>query len=229
MCLNAFRERCLGFSIRGTPVGCVAVEILLSGNGLQLSKRFCTNLRAFCFRAGIAIVADEILTGFRCQCTPTVLLSDEVNLQPDFIVLGKFIGCGVVLQDKSVSNTMWLQRRRRYPTTNCSMDQLLGLSSVLRKVFEVLQRDPTIFHKVETAVKEVHPSAVGRGLIWFFNRSGTRAVPAPQGVKRLLIKLFPTTSIRQFKTALSSHSCLGQKLTRHVKSFQSLVREFSVK
>ena len=117
----------------------------------------------------------------------------------------------------------------RYPTTNCSLDQLLALSSVLRKVFEVLQRDPTIFHKVETAVKEVHPSAVGRGLIWFFNRSGTRAVPAPQDVKRILVKLFPTKWMSQFKTDLRSYSCLGEKLTRHLKSFQSVVREFSLK
>lgn len=39
VCLTALQERFLGFAMRGTPVGCILVELLLSGNGLQLSSR----------------------------------------------------------------------------------------------------------------------------------------------------------------------------------------------
>ena len=82
VCFTALKERVLGFTMKGTPVGCILVELLLSGNGLQLSERFCKKLRHFCTRMGIAIVADEILTGFRCASKPTVLFSDRVGLIP---------------------------------------------------------------------------------------------------------------------------------------------------
>ena len=39
-CLTAFKERTLGFAMRGTPVGSLCLELILSGNGLQLSRRF---------------------------------------------------------------------------------------------------------------------------------------------------------------------------------------------
>ena len=131
LCLISLQERVLSFSMKGMPVGSISVELVLSGNGLQLSRRFCTKLRKFCTRTGIAIIADEILTGFRCSCNPTVLFSDTVGLQPDFIVLGKFIGCGLVLRDKSMTSTPWMMKQCRFPTTNCSVDQLKGMSAAM--------------------------------------------------------------------------------------------------
>ena len=44
-CLSAINERFLAFAMRGTPVGSICLELILSGNGLQLSRRFCQNLR----------------------------------------------------------------------------------------------------------------------------------------------------------------------------------------
>lgn len=229
ICLATFKERVLGFSMRGTPVGCVSVELILSGNGLQLSKRFCTSLREFCTRVGITIVVDEILTGFRCACVPTVLFADQVGLQPDFIVLGKFIGCGLVLQDKTITSTTWVNKGRRYPTTNCSVDQLLSMTAVLRKTSEILTSNPQLFKMVEEAVREVHPSSVGRGLIWFFNRADARAIPAPKGVKRLLVKLFDggSKNMESFRSLLGSYDTYGKSLTRHIKDFQYLIDEFA--
>ena len=79
-CLCAFKERVFGFAMRGTPVGSLCLELILSGNGLQLSRRFCGKLGRICTRLGIAIIAGEILTGFRCTADPTVLLSDTLGL-----------------------------------------------------------------------------------------------------------------------------------------------------
>ena len=114
-CLDALRERLLGFAMRGTPVGVISLELVLSGNGLQLSPRFCQNLRTLCTRTNVSIVADEILTAFRCCSEPTVFLSDLVGLEPNFLVIAKFIGCGLVLVDDSMKKTKWEKRKRRYP------------------------------------------------------------------------------------------------------------------
>ena len=97
-------------SIQGTMSGVLHERntswLCLRGDSLEwkrsAAKQFCTNLRTFCSRAGIAIVADEILTGFRCQCNPTVLLSDQVNLQPDFITLAHLWSMVSHVQDQVV-------------------------------------------------------------------------------------------------------------------------------
>ena len=168
--------------MRGTPVGSICLELILSGNGLQLSRRFCENLRELCTKADVSIIADEILTGFRCAHDHPVLLSDDLYLNPDFIVLGKFLGCGVVLQDNTMKSTSWtLRKERRLPTTNCPMILVDRLSLVLNKYVELLGRDPFVIQHVGEVVKEVFPSAEGRGLIWFIEDNHTREVPAPQG------------------------------------------------
>lgn len=181
-CLSAINERFLAFAMRGTPVGSICLELILSGNGLQLSRRFCQNLRKLCTKAGVSIIADEILTGFRCAHGGTVLLSDDLYLNPDFIVLGKFLGCGVVLQDKTMKSTSWTKyKQRRLPTTNCPMILVENLSLVLIKYVELLAKNPFTIQKVGKVVKGVFPSAEGRGLIWFIEDNHTREVPAPKG------------------------------------------------
>ena len=75
---------------------------------------------------------DEILTGFHCvnDDSDTVLLSDELFLNSDFIVLGKFLlGCGVVLQDMSLKSTSWTARKER------RMPVLVVVSPSLRDFF----------------------------------------------------------------------------------------------
>ena len=237
-CISALQERMLAFAWRGTPVGSLCLELILSGNGLQLSRRFCEKLRTFCTKTGVAIIADEILTGFRCVANPTVLLSDFLQLNPDFIVLGKFIGCGVVLQDKSMKTTSWTSReKRRYPTTNCPMITVDRLSAVLHKFVDLVHVDPQVYNKVGDVVAGVFPSAEGLGLIWFIEDNKTRAVPAPQGVKRLLFKVMRCSEreLMQLEQRLRNLS-LGPKprgvsmgsLGRHITKFRSVSREFVI-
>ena len=48
---------------------------------------------------------------------------------------------------------------------------------------KILKSNPGIFDEVEKMVRWEYPNAVGRGLIWFFNNTFKRAVPAPEGVQ----------------------------------------------
>ena len=242
-CLDTLKERLLGFATRGTPVGTICLELLLSGNGLQLSRRFCEKLRSLCTKTGIAIVADEILTGFRCVSEPTVLLADHLGLKPDFIVLGKFIGCGIVIKDTSMTTTSWSKKHRRYPTTNCPVVQLEQLSSVLFTVMNILEEEPTVFKAFEDVVTTVvKDKCEGRGLIWFVEDNITREVPAPGGVKRLLFKITRVSkwkglnwtmlkgrlhrlSVVDLTRTRSSPSPLGS-LGRHIQNFRIISQEF---
>ena len=234
-CLRSLMDRALGFAMRGTPVGSLCLELVLSGNGLQLSRRFCEKLRTFCTRTGIAIIADEILTGFRCTAEPTVLLSDTLNLNPDFIVLAKFIGCGLVLQDKSMSTTKFSGRQRRWPTTTCPMVTVDHLSMVLHKFLGLVHKNSGVFDQVGNVVEELFPeTSEGRGLIWFIEDNRTPAVPAPFGVQRLLFKLMPTSVPR---LAALKQRLLNLPKTRrskrqpgqlglHIQQFRSVSCEF---
>ena len=77
-------------------MGEITLELVLNGNGLQLSPTFCT-------RTNVSIFVDEILTSFRCCVVDkTVLWSDVVGLRPNFVVIVKFIGCAVILEDISM-------------------------------------------------------------------------------------------------------------------------------
>ena len=235
-CLSTLKERLLGFAMRGTPVGSLCLELILSGNGLQLSRRFCEKLRTLCTKTGVAIIADEILTGFRCVSDPTVLLSDALALKPDFIVLGKFIGCGVVLKDYEVMTTSWSSRKkRRYPTTNCPMVQLEHLSVLLHKYHSLLQKVPKLFNKVGEVVTDVFPSSSeGFGLIWFIEDNRTREVPAPKGVRRLLFKIIScsTQDMVDLKERLRHLPVTRRRGGRmglfeeHILKFRSVSEEF---
>ena len=232
-CLSAFKERTLAFAMRGTPVGSLCLELILSGNGLQLSRRFCENLRTICTRQGVSIIADEILTGFRCTARPTVLLSDTLHLSPDFIVLGKFIGCGLVLQDKSLGTSRFLGRTRRYPTTSCPMVTVDHLEQVLRKFVPLVEEYPEVYDNVSTVVNEVFPkTSEGRGLIWFIEDNICGAVPAPYGVRRLLLKLIRRKELPVLKARLANLSTIPRsrrkpgKFAVHIEKFRSVSEEF---
>ena len=229
--LHTIQERMLGFACRGTPVGCIVLELVLSGNGLQLSKRFCELLRTLCTRTDVTIVVDEILTGFRCCSSPTVLLSDVLGLKPNYIVLAKFIGCGLILEDTKMRQNKFLWRARRYPTTNCPVEQVLGIKLALSQAVNGIVQAPDLFDRVEETIRKEFPSAIGRGLLWFFNCIVATPIPAPKGVKRLLFKIFPPTDdeIQQMLAILRDYRALevGDSLNKHVMLFQKVVRDFA--
>ena len=221
----------LGFACRGTPVGCIVLELVLSGNGLQLSKRFCELLRTLCTRTDVTIVVDEILTGFRCCSSPTVLLSDVLGLKPNYIVLAKFIGCGLILEDTKMRQNKFLWRARRYPTTNCPVEQVLGIKLALSQAVNGIVQAPDLFDRVEETIRKEFPSAIGRGLLWFFNCIVASAIPAPKGVQRLLFKIFPPSDVelKQMVQQLRDLRILevGDSLNKHVALFQQVVCDFA--
>ena len=71
------------------------------------------------------------------------------DIYPDFIVLGKFIGCGLVLQDFSLGTFKFLARTRRAPTINCPMVTVENLFSlIVVKFMELFTDYPEVFENV---------------------------------------------------------------------------------
>ena len=145
-------------------------------------------------------------------------------------MLGKFIECGLVLQNISLAKTSWMSQVRRYPTTNCSVEQLKGLSLVLKTTSKILETCPDLYDKVEETLRNVHPTAIGRGLIWLFNQSTAQEIPAPKGVRRLLIKVLHGGAREQrlFRSVLTSiKTDGGDSLTKNILEFQHVIRQFA--
>ena len=81
-------------------------------------------------------------------------------------MIAKFIECGVILDDISMRTSKWEKRKRRYPTTNYVVYQLLNVQKVIECVLKLRKPNPGIFEKL---VQSEYPNTIGRGrgLIWF--------------------------------------------------------------
>ena len=177
--------------MRGTPVGVICFEIMLSDNGLRLSPQLCQLLDRLTTNVGVALVVDEILTCGRVCASLTILLCDQVGIQPDFIV----IGCGIVLRE-SKGKKDWRVGPRRYPTTNCSIDQALLVQKCLESFLRYLKDNENVYTAVENTIRRRCPEVIGKGLIWILNVIDQEAVPAAAGAERVPVKLIPLKNRR---------------------------------
>ena len=103
-CIVSLHKRLFVAKFKGAPYKCLLLELLLSGCGCELSSRFLKSLGKLCKAFSIVIIADEILTAGRAGPGLAMTLSqpEEFIQQVHFITIGKFTGCGVVLEKVSV-------------------------------------------------------------------------------------------------------------------------------
>lgn len=96
-CIRMFQVKLAGLQLKQIPCTAVFFEIVLSGNGMRLSRRFCRRFQAICVASGIAMVIDECMTAGRCSFSDnSCLLSDTYELKPLFVTVGKMFGAGKV-------------------------------------------------------------------------------------------------------------------------------------
>ena len=94
-CIKAFQIKLAGLQLRSIPCTAVFFEIVLSGNGMRLSQRFCKRFAAICEASKIAMVIDECMTAGRCSFSDnSCLLCDFYELKPLFVTVGKQFGAG---------------------------------------------------------------------------------------------------------------------------------------
>lgn len=77
----------------GHDIACIIVEPIPANNGLLLQdKSFLECLRLKCYKHGVLLIFDEVISGFRVGFEGAAGLYD---IQPDIITYGKIIGGGM--------------------------------------------------------------------------------------------------------------------------------------
>ena len=89
-------ETSLKTLVRPEDLAAVILEPVLGEGGFLVPPApFITELRAFCDRHGIVLIADEIQSGF--GRTGTMFASERLNLRPDLMTVAKSIAGGLPL------------------------------------------------------------------------------------------------------------------------------------
>lgn len=74
----------------------VIIELFQSNGGMiPMPEGYIETVREICTRNGVALIADEVQTAF-CRCGD-IFASNELNADPDLIVMGKAFGAGFPL------------------------------------------------------------------------------------------------------------------------------------
>lgn len=77
----------------GHDVACIIVEPVPANNGLLLQRRsFLQCLRLKCYKYGVMLIFDEVISGFRVGFEGA---AGYYDIQPDIITFGKIIGGGM--------------------------------------------------------------------------------------------------------------------------------------
>lgn len=77
----------------GDDIACIIIEPIPANNGLLLqSKSFLECLRLKCYKYGVLLIFDEVISGFRVGIEGAAGL---YGIQPDIITYGKIIGGGM--------------------------------------------------------------------------------------------------------------------------------------
>lgn len=75
------------------PIGAVLIEPIQGRGGIRVApNEFMKNLRAFCDREKIVLIADEVFTGF--GRTGSLFACEKSGIVPDLMTLGKGMGGG---------------------------------------------------------------------------------------------------------------------------------------
>ena len=100
-CLEHLHILCLYNKVMKNKVTCILMEITLASNGSSLSGHALSILGELAHLHDFGIVVDEIMTGGR---TKTMLLTMEkpkiFQKAVEFITMGKWLKCGMVLGSK---------------------------------------------------------------------------------------------------------------------------------
>jgi 4-aminobutyrate aminotransferase-like enzyme len=132
-CLRRIEELLARGAPDGSAIGTVVVEPIQGRAGVRVPPDgFMSALSTLARRAGVLVVADEVLTGMG-RCGPT-FASTLVGLKPDVICVGKALGAGLpvsaCLADESVMRA-WPESTGEAIHTSTFLGHPLGCAAAL--------------------------------------------------------------------------------------------------
>lgn len=198
-CLDHLHETLLFAFFSGRPYKAILLEYILGGNGAELSCEFLTSLSYLLKLFGVVVIADEVLTGGRVGpgIAMTTNMPREFQKCVEFITLGKFMGCGLVLQRKQPKPVdVGLSLRGFSTSADCGLASKL-LEEVVTRINAGLleERHELVLRKMNCSSPATKEDWWGHGLLLFFAykrpqiKKGLKSRALPRLEKSKLMKL----------------------------------------
>ena len=113
-CLEYLEWKLFVAVLKGRKIKVLLMELLLAGNGGELSHRFLVKLAKLLKTFGVGLIIDEVMTGGRVgpdSMAFTSTLPDEVIERVKYLTMGKIFNCGLVLERAHKKPTMRVKAR----------------------------------------------------------------------------------------------------------------------
>jgi hypothetical protein len=196
-CLLALHKRILIRWMAGDPYRAIFLELMLCGNGGELSTDFLEKLGFLAKKYRIKIIVDEVMTGGRVG--PKMAMTSQTPIsfrnQVEYITMGKVFNCGVVL--KKIPNRPNVNEERRGNSTH------LEAGEACMKWSEIQDRLERDFHQsrrnqVLSAFKlRDNEESWGKGCLIFTSKSRTWV---SKGLKLRLLPMLESRKLRKGTT-----------------------------
>jgi hypothetical protein len=165
-CAMELHHRCLLAKMEGRQVKCLFLELMLCGNGGELSDRFLNHLAIVSKLHGFSLIVDECITGGRIG--PTMLLTQSKPTAfrscVSHVTMSKWMGVGLVLRSKQTES------KREKPPFPRGMTTQLCTDDALYCWDAAVQRLPFIDGRRRTVINAMKVNATltwGKGLLIF--------------------------------------------------------------
>ena len=135
-CLRLLQKKLLSriLNPKAKEVRVILLEYLLSGNGGELRVEFLVKLGRLLKAFGVKVIADEVLTGGRVGPTMTMTqsLPKEWKENVEYVTMGKWTGCGLVLK-RAPSKPVPVQEQLRGYSTKQECGEVFQLWQLVAK------------------------------------------------------------------------------------------------
>jgi len=176
-CLEELHIRCLLGILCGRPIKGILLELILAGNGGQLSDRFLCQLAELSVQHGFVLIVDEIMTGAH---TGTMLLTSQKPASfwdcVVFVTLGKWPGMAFVLKhlemDKQTPDT---NNSARGPSTVITLQEAC---KIWKRVVHMIPNASKCQQEMLSKLKVTEERSWGAGTIIFASKRRTDSAPA---------------------------------------------------
>ena len=160
-CIRVLHEKCMIMRIKGTPMKCIMLELMLAGNGAQLSDRALLQLAALSIKHDFRFIIDEIMTGGRTGSMLYLHKKPALFIERvSHVTLGKWIHVGIVLVSKLQHQQNELRKRPtstpRSSSTSIDLGTIIPIwNKVVEQQFLTESRRKETIKKLKCKKEEV--------------------------------------------------------------------------
>jgi hypothetical protein len=211
-CARMLHVTCLKAIANGSPFKSIFFELILHGSGAMLHPRFLKTIVKLARTHQLAIMVDEIMTGGRSGKMLYIQhCPKEFIRNVSYVTLGKWVGCGMVLENPNLTTKIATHDTYRGTSTT------IGLSEpylIFKKVSKCLRFANTRRKQFIERMGLLDHQVWGVGTLIFCHLNRLNST---DGLKTRYLPLLEDIPFMSFKRIAISH-CMKSKVAVYIKN-----------